>query len=54
MKFSFFLAFVLVLSVCCLNVIPLSNVTPRILVLCATARGVLLSGNCGCVLYSVL
>ena len=41
---SLFLAFVLMSFVCCLNVIPLSIVTPRILVLCVTGRGVLL--NC--------
>ena len=42
------------LSACCLNVIPLSNVTPRILVLCVTGRGVLFSVMCGCILYSAL
>ena len=45
------LAFVVMSSVCCFKVIPLSNVTPRILVLYVTGRGVL-SVTCGCVLYS--
>ena len=40
MTFGLFLTFVLMSSVCCLNVIPLSNVTTRILVLCVTGRGV--------------
>ena len=42
----------LISSVCCFNVIPLSNVTPRILVLFVTGRGVLFSVTCG--LYSAL
>ena len=32
------------------DVIPLSNVTPRVLVLCVTEIGVLFSVTCGCVL----
>ena len=42
MTFSLFLAFVFVSSVCYLNVIPLSSVTPRILVEAVTGIGVLL------------
>jgi uncharacterized membrane protein len=54
MTFSLFLAFVFVLSVCVLNVIPLSSVTPRIFVVCVTGSGVLCRVTCGCVLYSVV
>ena len=48
------LAFVFVLSVCVLNVIPRSYVTPRILGVLLMGRGVLLSVMCGWVLYSLL
>ena len=48
------LAFVFVLSVCVLNVIPRSYVTPRILGVFLMGRGVLLSVMCGWVLYSLL
>ena len=41
------LAFVFVLSVCVLNVIPRSYVTPRILGVLLMGRGVLLSVMCG-------
>ena len=54
MMFSLFLAFVLMSSVCCLNVIPRSNATPKMLVLCVTGRGVLFSVTCGWVVYSGL
>ena len=48
------LAFAFVLSVCVLNVIPRSYVTPRILGVLLMGRGVLLSVMCGWVLYSLL
>ena len=48
------LAFVFVLSVCVLNVIPWSYVTTRILGVLLMGRGVLLSVMFGCVLYSLL
>ena len=48
------LAFVLVLSVCVLNVIPRSYVTPSILGVLLMGRGVLLRVMCGWVLYSLL
>ena len=48
------LAFVFVLSVCVLNVIPRSYVTPRIFGVFLMGRGVLLSVMCGWVLYSLL
>ena len=48
------LAFVFVLSVCVLNVVPRSYVTPRIFGVLLMGRGVLLSVMCGWVLYSLL
>ena len=54
MTFSLFFAFVLMSFVCCLNVMPLSSVTPRILVVGVTGIGELLSVTCGLVLYSKL
>ena len=48
------LAGVFILSVCCLNVTPLSSVTPRIFVVGVTGMGVLFSVMCGWALYSLL
>ncbi len=54
MTFSLFLALLLMSSVCCLNVIPLSSVTPRIFVCGVIGICVLLSVTCGVALYSML
>ena len=54
MTFSLRSAFVLMLSVCCLNVIPLSSVTPRIWVVSVSGRGELNSVMWGLALYSLL
>ena len=53
MTFSEVFAFVL-MSVVCLNVMPLSSGTPRILVVGVTGMGELLNVTCGLVLYSKL
>ena len=52
MTFSRFLALVLIVSVCCLNVIPLSNVTPRMVGVWVTGMGALLIVMWGSVVYS--
>ena len=54
MTFSRVLALVLMFCVCCLNVIPLSSVTSRIVGVLWIGIGVLKSVTCGCVLYSLL
>ena len=52
--FSRVLAFVLIVLVCSLNVIPLSYVTPKMVVVSLTGMGVLYSVTCGCTEYSLL
>ena len=52
--FSLFLALPFMLSVCVLNVAPLSYVTPRILGVLEVGIGRLLSVTCGVMLYSQL
>ena len=54
MTFSRVLAFVLIVLVCSLNVIPLSNVTPNMVDVSVTGMGVLKSVTCGCAEYSRL
>ncbi len=54
MTFSRVLALVLMLCVCVLNVIPLSNVTPRMVGVLVYGMGVLFSVTSGCAVYSLL
>ena len=52
MTFSRFLAFLFMLSVCCLNVIPLSSVTARMVGVSLNEMGLPFSVMWGCTPYS--
>ena len=54
MTFSRVLAFEFIVSVWCLNVMPLSSVIPKIVGVFVTGMGVLLMVTCGCTVYSLL
>ena len=54
MTFSLVLAFVLIVLVCSLNVIPRSNVTPKMVDVSVTGMGVLKSLTSGWTVYSRL